>query len=142
MREKAMEELGRPRRSRTASSRNRDIGKNPVIDSPTLKVLETTKLAHEPYVPSHLSHQINSRFVQAITDAHPYVSRVQEKCGSRGFRVVWSPCRVPDVALSKAGPIVESLGVRVCAPDEAVEGLEYFNPSFYYCRDILVPGNY
>ncbi|KAK9144318.1 hypothetical protein Sjap_004221 [Stephania japonica] len=37
------------------------------------------QLAHRPYVPSCLSHQINSRFVQAITDAHPYVSRVQEK---------------------------------------------------------------
>ncbi|KAK9116882.1 hypothetical protein Sjap_015829 [Stephania japonica] len=37
------------------------------------------QLAHEPYVPSRLSHQINSRIVQAITDAHPYVSRVQEK---------------------------------------------------------------
>ncbi|KAK9155789.1 hypothetical protein Sjap_003269 [Stephania japonica] len=37
------------------------------------------QLAHRPYVPSRLSHQINSRFVQAITDAHLYVSRVQEK---------------------------------------------------------------
>ncbi|KAK9110359.1 hypothetical protein Sjap_018419 [Stephania japonica] len=48
-----------------------------------------------------------------------------------------SPCRGPDVALSKVGPVVESLGVRVCASDEAVEGLEHFNLSFYYCRDIL-----
>ncbi|KAK9130607.1 hypothetical protein Sjap_011094 [Stephania japonica] len=34
----------------------------------------------------------------------------------------------PDVALSKVGPVVESFGVRVCAPDEAVKGLEHFSP--------------
>ncbi|KAK9103930.1 hypothetical protein Sjap_021184 [Stephania japonica] len=61
------------------------------------------QLAHRPYVSSRLSHQINSRFVQAITDAHLYVSRVQEK----------SPYRGPDVAFSKVGPVVESLGMRV-----------------------------
>ncbi|KAK9091046.1 hypothetical protein Sjap_024223 [Stephania japonica] len=76
------------------------------------------QLAHRPYVPSRLSHQINSRFVQAIIDAHLYVSRVQEK----------SPYRGPDVAFSTVGPVVEFLGMRVCAPDEAVEGLEHFSP--------------
>ncbi|KAK9097554.1 hypothetical protein Sjap_023051 [Stephania japonica] len=38
------------------------------------------------------------------------------------------------------GPVAESPGMRVCAPDEAVEGLEHSSPLFYYCRDILVPG--
>ncbi|KAK9122977.1 hypothetical protein Sjap_012579 [Stephania japonica] len=46
----------------------------------------------------------------------------------RDFRVVWSPCRVPDVTLSRVGPVVESLGVRVCAPDEVIEGLGHSSP--------------
>ncbi|KAK9091037.1 hypothetical protein Sjap_024214 [Stephania japonica] len=49
---------------------------------------KNNQLAHRPYVPSRLSHQINSRFVQAITDAHLYVSRVQEKVRSWRIWVV------------------------------------------------------
>ncbi|KAK9129817.1 hypothetical protein Sjap_010304 [Stephania japonica] len=41
------------------------------------------------------------------------------------------PCRVPDVTLSRVGPVVESLGVRVCAPDEVIEGLGHSSPLNY-----------
>ncbi|KAK9109292.1 hypothetical protein Sjap_017352 [Stephania japonica] len=43
-------------------------------------------------------------------------------------------------ALSRVGPVVESLGVRVYASDEVVEWLGHSSPSFYYSKDILVPG--
>ncbi|KAK9085537.1 hypothetical protein Sjap_025948 [Stephania japonica] len=85
------------------------------------------QLAHRPYVPSRLSHQINSRFVQAITDAHLNVSRVQEKgpisVGPAGFVLFRALIEVPMYHFRRWDSSSSPSECACVPPDEAVEGL-------------------